>query len=78
MTLVVLALDALDSALVEDLNVETLKLETAQWMETVAHMRDEPYTPEAWATIATGEHPSADEVAAMIVRRAVCDRLRRV
>jgi len=26
-------------------------------METVAHMRDQPYTPEAWATIATGANP---------------------
>jgi hypothetical protein len=26
--------------------------------------------------LAAGEHPSADEVAAMIVRRSLCDRLR--
>jgi hypothetical protein len=26
--------------------------------------------------LANGEHPSADEVAAMIVRRSLCDRLR--
>ena len=57
MTLVVLALDALDTALVEDFDVDALRLNTAGKMETVAHMRDEPYTPEAWATIATGEHP---------------------
>lgn len=57
MTLVVLALDALDAALVEDFDIDALRLETAGKMETVAHMRDEPYTPEAWATIATGEHP---------------------
>lgn len=57
MTLIVLALDALDSALVEHFDIDSLKLETAEKMETVAHMRDEPYTPEAWATIATGEHP---------------------
>ena len=62
MTLVVLALDALDSALVEDFDVDSLKLETAQRMETVAHMREEPYTPEAWATIATGEHPRDHQV----------------
>lgn len=62
MTLLVLALDALDSALVEEFNIGSLKLETAQQMETVAHMRDEPYTPEAWATIATGRHPRDHQV----------------
>jgi hypothetical protein len=30
----------------------------------------------ARARLANGEHPSADEVAAMIVRRSLCDRLR--
>lgn len=57
MTLLVVALDALDAALVEQFDVEALLGETHGQMETVAHMRDEPYTPEAWATVATGTHP---------------------
>ncbi|WP_430505771.1 alkaline phosphatase family protein [Haloparvum sp. PAK95] len=57
MTLVVLGLDALDSALVDEFEVDSLRLDTHGQMETVAHMREEPYTPEAWATIATGVHP---------------------
>lgn len=58
MTLLVLALDALDATLVEQFDVDGLRLETHTQMETVAHMRDQPYTPEAWATVATGKHPS--------------------
>jgi len=58
MTLIVLGLDALDAALVEQFDVPSLTLETHGQMETVAEMRDQPYTPEAWATIATGRRPS--------------------
>ena len=53
MTLVVLALDALDSVLVEDFDVDSLRLNTSGKMETVAHMREEPYTPEADLRMAT-------------------------
>lgn len=57
MTVVVLALDALDAGLVEHFDLDALKLETHNQVETFSHMQDEPYTPEVWATIATGEHP---------------------
>jgi hypothetical protein len=57
MTLVVLALDALDEALVDEFGVEELRLETSTKLESVAHVREEPYTPEVWATVATGLHP---------------------
>lgn len=57
MTVVVLALDALDSGLVNHFELDVLKLNTHSSIETFSHMQDEPYTPEVWATIATGEHP---------------------
>ena len=58
MTLLVLALDALDSALVDEFDADSLRLDTSGRMETVSHMRDQAYTPEAWASAATGLHPS--------------------
>jgi len=57
MTVIVLAIDALDAGLVEYFDIDSLRLTTRGQMETFAHMQDEPYTPEVWATIATGEHP---------------------
>lgn len=57
MTLVVLGLDALDAALVDEFDLDGLRLTSSTRMETVAHVRDEPYTPEVWATVATGLHP---------------------
>ncbi|GAA0297106.1 alkaline phosphatase family protein [Halarchaeum salinum] len=57
MTLLILALDALDAALVDDFGIDALRLPAHGQMETVAEMRDEPYTPEAWASAATGLHP---------------------
>lgn len=57
MTVVLLALDALDAGLVEHFDLDALRLTTHGEMETFAHMQDEPYTPEVWATVATGEHP---------------------
>lgn len=57
MTLVILALDALDAALVKEFGIDELRLDTSGQMETVAHMREKPYTPEVWATVATGLHP---------------------
>jgi hypothetical protein len=57
MTLVILALDALDTALIEHFDIDSYTLTHHAPMETVAYMRDEPYTPEAWATAATGLHP---------------------
>ena len=57
MTLIILALDALDYALVEEFDIDSFRLDTFGQMETVAHMHEIPYTPEAWATVATGVHP---------------------
>lgn len=57
MTLLILGLDALDEALIDEFGVDELRLDASTRMETVAHVREEPYTPEAWATVATGLHP---------------------
>lgn len=57
MTVVVLALDALDAGLVEHFDLDAFELESHGTVETFSHMQDEPYTPEVWTTIATGEHP---------------------
>jgi len=58
MTLVVLALDALDAGLVEHFDVPGFQLESSQEIETFAHTKeDTPYTPEVWATVATGVGP---------------------
>lgn len=62
MTIVVLALDALDAGLVEHFDIDALRLGANTEMETFAHMQDEPYTPEVWTTVATGEHPDVHEV----------------
>lgn len=47
MTVVVLAIDALDSGLVEYFEFDALKLESYGRMETFAYMKSEPFTPEA-------------------------------
>lgn len=58
MTLVVLGLDALDAALVEDFDIDTYRLSTYGEMESVAYMFDDrPHTGEVWPTVATGLHP---------------------
>lgn len=58
MTLVVLGLDALDAALVEDFDIDTYRLSTHGRMESVAYMFDDrPHTGEVWPTVATGLHP---------------------
>ena len=58
MTMVILAVDALDVALVEHYELEEFHLNGYTEMETVAHQFEHPFTPEAWATIATGLHPT--------------------
>lgn len=57
MTLIVLALDALDAKLVDYWDLDGLRLHRHADMETFANMRDQPYTPEVWATVATGLAP---------------------
>ncbi|WP_122091020.1 alkaline phosphatase family protein [Halalkalicoccus subterraneus] len=57
MTLIVLALDALDRGLVEHFDIEAFQLGSEGEIETFAHSQDTPYTPEVWATVATGRPP---------------------
>lgn len=57
MTIVVLAIDALDAGLVEYFELDALQLNAHGQMETFSYMQDAPYTPEVWASIATGLHP---------------------
>lgn len=57
MTIIVLALDALDAKLVEYFDLNTLRLDTHRQIETFSHMQEHPYTPEVWASVATGLHP---------------------
>lgn len=57
MTVVVLALDALDAGLVEHFDLDGFRLESSGRIETFAHSKDDPYTPEVWATVATGVGP---------------------
>ncbi|MFC4543253.1 alkaline phosphatase family protein [Halosolutus amylolyticus] len=57
MTVLVLALDALDAGLVEQFDLDAVHLETSRDLETFALTQDLPYTPEVWATVATGLPP---------------------
>jgi len=56
-TVCVLALDAADYELVRRWDCQNILLNDHQAMETYAHSKDEPYTPEVWATVATGAPP---------------------
>lgn len=58
MTIVILALDALDAELVEHYDIDSFRLNSHGQIETFAHSQDQPYTPEVWATVATGAGPS--------------------
>ncbi|PCR91572.1 alkaline phosphatase family protein [Natrinema ejinorense] len=58
MTVIVLALDALDAGLVEHFDLEDVRLESSGELETFARTQDLPYTPEVWATVATGLPPA--------------------
>ena len=57
MTLIVLALDALDAGLVEEWELDNLKLNNHKQIETFDYSRDKPYTLEVWPSVATGVHP---------------------
>ncbi|MFD1563002.1 alkaline phosphatase family protein [Haloarchaeobius amylolyticus] len=57
MTVVVLALDALDAGLVEHFDLDAFRLASSGDLETFARTQDVPYTPEVWATVATGLPP---------------------
>ncbi|WP_126661928.1 alkaline phosphatase family protein [Haloterrigena salifodinae] len=58
MTVVVLALDALDAGLIDHFDLDSFRLESGGEIETFANTQDVPYTPEVWATVATGLEPS--------------------
>ncbi|WP_276301343.1 alkaline phosphatase family protein [Halorussus lipolyticus] len=58
MTLVVLAIDALDPVHVDTFEADEFRLSTWGECETFAHMYDKPHTSEVWPTVATGKHPS--------------------
>lgn len=60
MTLIIVALDALDAGVVEHFqpDTDTFVLESAGEIETFAHSKDSPFTPEVWATVATGRKPT--------------------
>ncbi|MFB1065913.1 hypothetical protein ACEWFR_18690, partial [Natrinema sp. H-ect4] len=58
MTVVVLALDALDAGLVDHFDLEAVRLESGGEIETFANTQSVPYTPEVWATVATGLEPA--------------------
>lgn len=61
-TLIVLAVDALDAGLVDHYELESLELTSHTRMETYANMQESPYTPEVWATVATGLAPDEHHV----------------
>lgn len=54
MTLVVLALDALDAELVEYFDIDAYRLGTSREIGTYTNNFDGPYTLEVWPTVATG------------------------
>ncbi|ELY82098.1 alkaline phosphatase family protein [Natrinema gari] len=58
MTVVVLALDALDAGLVDHFDLDAVRLESGGEIETFANTQAVPYTPEVWATVATGLEPA--------------------
>ena len=64
MTVLVLALDALDEGLIDYFDVDAFRLASSGPLETYAHTKDVPYTPEVWATVATGLGPEGHGVTA--------------
>lgn len=57
MTLIVLAIDALDNRLVDRYDCESLALHRSARIQSVAVTFDHPLTTEVWPTVATGLHP---------------------
>lgn len=56
-TIAVLALDAADFELLRRWDCKNILLKNHRDLETVAFTHDLPYTPEVWATVATGLSP---------------------
>lgn len=57
-TICVLALDAADYELLQRWDCNNILLDEHAPLETFAWSKDEPYTPEVWATVATGVSPT--------------------
>jgi len=57
-TLCVLALDAADYELIRQWDCPNLLLDKHAPIETFSWSKEEPYTPEVWATVATGVSPA--------------------
>jgi hypothetical protein len=57
MTLIVLGIDALDAGLVEEWDIEELKLEQHKEIESLSSDWDRPHTIEVWPSVATGLTP---------------------
>lgn len=57
MTVILLAIDALDHELVDKFDCDGFKLQTNDSLETFCYSLDEPHTTEVWPTVATGLHP---------------------
>ena len=64
MTVLVLALDALDAGLIDYFDLDAFRLASSGSLETYAHTKDVPYTPEVWATVATGLGPEEHGISA--------------
>lgn len=58
-TVCVLALDAADYELAMRWDCDNLLLENHAALETFVHTKEVPYTPEVWATVATGNGPES-------------------
>lgn len=57
MTLLIVAADAFDAGLMDHFDISVCDLGSSTEIETFAHSQDSPYTPEVWATVATGLSP---------------------
>lgn len=62
MTLVILALDALDAQLVDDFGCDGFHLGTSTGLQTDANMHPVPFTLEVWPSVATGLRPEGHGV----------------
>lgn len=64
MTVLILAIDALDAGLVDYFEADEFRLLSSEGIETFAHSQKKPYTPEVWATVATGVGPEEHGITA--------------
>lgn len=57
MTVVVLGIDGLDHALIDDFDADAFRLETCAPLETFAYSLNRPHTADVWPSMATGVMP---------------------